>query len=492
MGWKTKLHKAKQLHRPSLKDWECDGLYQPNKFPSFLELIQNTPHEQYTTFYIDPPHCTKQASGISPTINNHTSNDNVSGFRNDTAAAPSVESSSVSSTSSSYTLNGTYSSTGTVIDPTTSSATGKNTKNSKYTIPSLPVILDAKILTTQEFHTKYERNNIPCMIQNIPNGFDDSAYTGHPWPATKQWIQCIPLQLEQYHRNTPLRERLFKCGEDDNGKSIKVRLKYFLKYMYHNRDDSPLYIFDSSFEKDIHAKSLLHDYVVPSYFQNDLFNYVSEKRRPPYRWILIGPQRSGSCIHTDPLSTNAWNTLLHGQKRWVLFPPHIPKHVVKGKGLIGPKEDDEAIHYFMYILPRIKRRAQQILQQQPNHPDYQNFVCYEFTQNPNETVFVPNGWWHAVLNITNTIGVTQNYAAPCNIDNVWIKVRKDRPRMASKLLLQLHTHDQQLYQQCMALNERDRFCMKYDPSGLQSEQLQRQHKENGNDRKGNKKQRHNV
>jgi len=158
-------------------------------------------------------------------------------------------------------------------------------------------------------------------------------------------------------------------------------MKYFLRYLYNNRDDSPLYIFDSSFENDKHAKSMLQDYRVPSYFRDDLFRFVSESRRPPYRWVLVGPERSGSTVHIDPLSTNAWNTLLHGQKRWVLFPPHVPKSVVKGRGLIRKDEDDEAIHYFMTILPRIKRKAESWR----HHSDYQNFACYEFTQNAGET-----------------------------------------------------------------------------------------------------------
>lgn len=39
-------------------------------------------------------------------------------------------------------------------------------------------------------------------------------------------------------------------------------------------------------------------------------------------------------MHIDPLSTSAWNSSLCGHKLWVLFPPHIPKSILKGKGLI--------------------------------------------------------------------------------------------------------------------------------------------------------------
>jgi len=290
MGWRKKLEKAKRLHRPSLKDWECDGLYET--FPAFVQSVSI--QENYQSFALSETN--------SP--------------------------------------------------------------------QSLPLILDARTLTTEEFNAKYEAPCIPCVVQNIPAGYDGAQHFGE-WAAVRQW------PLETLKKDSVLLNRLFKCGEDDDGKSIKVKLKHFLRYLEGNRDDSPLYVFDSSFEDDRHGKKILSEYQVPLYFRDDLFRFISESRRPPYRWFLVGPERSGTTIHIDPLATNAWNTLIYGKKRWVLFPPHIPKHVVKGRGLIRSDEDDEAVHYFMYILPRIKRKALSM----KDHPDYRDFACYEFTQN---------------------------------------------------------------------------------------------------------------
>ena len=47
--------------------------------------------------------------------------------------------------------------------------------------------------------------------------------------------------------------------------------------------------------------------------------------------LLIGPERSGSTVHIDPMMTCAWNASLVGRKRWVIFDAGTPKSIVKGK-----------------------------------------------------------------------------------------------------------------------------------------------------------------
>lgn len=111
---------------------------------------------------------------------------------------------------------------------------------------------------------------------------------------------------------------------------MRIKIKHFFKYLVTQKDDSPLYLFEAGLDKDKDGRKLIESYRVPKYFREDLFKIVGKKNRPPYRWFLVGPERSGTALHTDPLMTSAWNTSLQGRKLWILFPNEIPKFICKG------------------------------------------------------------------------------------------------------------------------------------------------------------------
>ena len=71
--------------------------------------------------------------------------------------------------------------------------------------------------------------------------------------------------------------------------------------------------------------------------------------------------------------------------------------------------------------------------------------------------------WHAVLNLTHTVGITQNYCSGRNFDEVWAQTRSGRKRLAWKWLGQLEQRYPRLAERARALNARDKFIMKYDP-----------------------------
>jgi len=138
--------------------------------------------------------------------------------------------------------------------------------------------------------------------------------------------------------------------------------------------------------------------------QDQSLTYVlssSVKGNPPQAWVLVSVEGSGSGWHIDPWNTSAWNSLIKGRKRWALYPPHSrpPPHAIGAK----------PIDFFSTIMPALPADEK---------------PPYDFVMEAGDTVFIPSGWWHTVLNLSPTVAVTENRMDLVNAHEVMTEMRQ--------------------------------------------------------------------
>lgn len=241
-----------------------------------------------------------------------------------------------------------------------------------------------KDLSLEEFYHEYDAQK-PVLL----GGLADT------WPARNAWT--VDQLLLKYG------ETAFKISQR-SARKITMKFKDYVSYMEIQHDEDPLYIFDEKFGEV--APTLLNDYNVPHLFQEDLFDVLDTDQRPSYRWLIVGPERSGASWHVDPALTSAWNTLLCGRKRWALYPPGrvplgVTVHVNEEDGDVNI-ETPSSLQWWLDFYPLLADEDKPI----------------ECTQLPGETIYVPSGWWHCILNLETTIAVTQNYVNSNNFEFV--------------------------------------------------------------------------
>ncbi|KFG63410.1 histone lysine demethylase JMJD6b [Toxoplasma gondii RUB] len=315
--------------------------------------------------------------------------------------------------------------------------------------------VSASALSVDAFVELYEKPNKPVVITDlVPK-----------WAAFGKWNG-------EYFR------RHFGGVRFNAGAASNIQLETFYQYADSNFDEAPLFIFDPRFAESTREAlssssplssssssspvnvppasreigeqgdcrrettgaqasaeerrrhelgdrvcSLAEDYEVPPYFSDsrDLFACLGE-RRPNFRWLLVGNCRSGSKWHVDPNQTSAWNAVVRGAKRWILLPPTVcppgvfPSH--DGGEVTQPTALVEwLMNYYFDALHA------------PGYPYTGGIAPLEGSVREGELIFVPQGWWHCVLNEEDdTIAVTQNFVSPVILQNVrsFLHYKKDQ------------------------------------------------------------------
>ncbi|KAG6615444.1 Histone arginine demethylase [Phytophthora cinnamomi] len=276
--------------------------------------------------------------------------------------------------------------------------------------------IDVEDLTFRDFYEQYSR--VPFIIRNAIGR----------WKASTEWT--VEKLVEKYPSDVKHRIT-HNLDVMSSSPTMEMSFADYFQYASNQHDETPLYIFDAHFGEKMPA--MLEDYSVEDLkvFQEDFLSVIAspeeqeekegktvprvklaaggkkirkdkkKKRapgsiRPDFRWIVIGPQRTGAPWHQDPARTSAWNSLVKGRKRWAIYPPDSPPpgvNVGKNGEYRESGLDMPSLMWYLHVYPTLT-------------PDQKPL---EIIQEEGETIYVPNGWWHLVLNLDLTIAVTQNF-----------------------------------------------------------------------------------
>lgn len=180
--------------------------------------------------------------------------------------------------------------------------------------------------------------------------------------------------------------------------AVKWDLRLYAEYFHNNRDESPLYLFDCNSEA---VKTIRKEYSSPKIYNDDLFKLFQENNvncRPDHRWLIVGPARSGSTFHKDPNQTSAWNAGLTGLKLWVMLPPHV-----KPPGVSTDANEEEVtspVGIAEWVISGYYNDSVKLAQEGK---------CLIGVTFPGECIYVPSGWWHTVINLTDSVAITENF-----------------------------------------------------------------------------------
>lgn len=202
------------------------------------------------------------------------------------------------------------------------------------------------------------------------------------WPVYSEW--SVESLLGKY------------ASVEFRAEAVDWPFATYYEYMKNSQDESPLYLFDRKFAEKMDitvGRQQGAAYWRPDCFGPDLFEVLGDER-PAHRWLIVGPERSGSTFHKDPNATSAWNAVIQGSKYWIMFPP-----TAQVPGVYVSQDSSEVTSPLSIAewLLTFHAEARQVA------------GCVEGICEKGEILHVPSGWWHLVVNLESGIALTQNF-----------------------------------------------------------------------------------
>jgi len=265
----------------------------------------------------------------------------------------------------------------------------KKTWVESFTVPEIDcsssekrTLADEKSIESR-FREEFENKNRPVVLRGLAK----------EWRAIEKWKTNDAL-LNEYGDET------FLVG------GYRTSLNNYLSYCLreNDTDDSKLLLFDPKVAKEEMWTENTEIFEEGGLFHNlfskdgDYFKVLGEEKRPHYKWVIFGPNRSGSTFHVDPNGTSAWNAVLRGRKKWILFPnDEVPPGVF-------PSEDNASVVCPLTPLEWYENFYDTLLS--CGDDDFEGEEtskrAYHFQETiceAGDVIFVPSQWWHCVVNL---------------------------------------------------------------------------------------------
>ncbi|KAJ1940382.1 hypothetical protein GGF37_003999 [Kickxella alabastrina] len=248
-------------------------------------------------------------------------------------------------------------------------------------------------LSVEEFVKEFLEPNLPVIL--------GSHFTS-TWAARREWVSDgkpnFPRLLELYaHAQVQVAECDTVYFSDQ--KRTTMSFSDFISKWHSN---SKLYCKDWHFTQN----SPFSAYRPLAHLSNDWLNLHcdSEAAGDDFRFCYLGGDATWTPFHEDVFRSYSWSANICGHKKWILVLPGQNHLFTDGLG------------NWVYNLMDYDKQK---------YPRLSELKTLEIMQSPGETVFVPAGWWHQVINVGDTISINHNWTNEHNLHRMYARLRAD-------------------------------------------------------------------
>ena len=189
------------------------------------------------------------------------------------------------------------------------------TGNIKKTFTSVDIVPYDR-LSYEHFFREYALKRKPVVIKGLAN----VMARGKTFDLQYLKSACSNMKVKKKsHKADDVQNwaGLIEFGDTTVGKFVDDIAQ---NITYNAENGSVPYIFDEGLADYPGCPQLLKDLTIPKYFTQDVGRMMENHRYKTHPSLFIGPKDSSCGLHIDSSSSNFWQALFTGKKKWYFYP----------------------------------------------------------------------------------------------------------------------------------------------------------------------------